>query len=310
MDFNKLQIYFDDKTKKNGYIPLIIRDTPINNAPVDSTIPLVLSRHTSFPPFSEIRCFVQATRHHRTASLGFKGLIQSENACAGLYGLIAATKFHIIQPDPQYIVLMNTSDKPITLPKGTKVAHVASFHDEDDCDLIPFNTLPENFIVNLINSKIPIQYQNPDAPLSVPIELPIEWIDGWPPEFDYNFLINDINDPEKIQLIKSLLQQNFAAFAVNPDRPGTAHDIKIHIDTGNHPPIHTHPYRNAFTEKLKISEMTSKMLTDDIIEPSNSPWSSPVLLVPKKGGKLRFCIDYRKLNSITTSKIASPLSTA
>ncbi|KAL5457414.1 hypothetical protein EMCRGX_G034666 [Ephydatia muelleri] len=52
--------------------------------------------------------------------------------------------------------------------------------------------------------------------------------------------------------------------------------------------------------------MLDEMLEKDVIQPSHSPWSSPIILVRKKDGSMRFCVDYRKVNSVT-KKDAYPL---
>ena len=44
-----------------------------------------------------------------------------------------------------------------------------------------------------------------------------------------------------------------------------------------------------------------EMLREGVIQPSHSPWAAPIVLVPKKDGSLSICIDYRKLNTVTTS---------
>ena len=50
---------------------------------------------------------------------------------------------------------------------------------------------------------------------------------------------------------------------------------------------------------MKRSTQFDDMLQKDVIQPSSSPWSSGIVMVQKKDGTKRFCIDYRKLNDVT-----------
>ena len=70
-------------------------------------------------------------------------------------------------------------------------------------------------------------------------------------------------------------------------------------------PVHRSPYRVSVKEREVIQEQVLEMLNDDIIQPSSSPWASPVVLVKKKDGTLRFCVDYRQLNAGTKKDVYS-----
>src|ERR1700729_1521302 len=59
------------------------------------------------------------------------------------------------------------------------------------------------------------------------------------------------------------------------------------------------PRRIPLAKREEVEEMLEDMQNQGIIEPSQSPWSSPVVLVKKKDGSTRFCVDFRRLNDVT-----------
>ena len=82
--------------------------------------------------------------------------------------------------------------------------------------------------------------------------------------------------------------------------------VEHEIDTGDSLPIRCAPLRMSPQKMNKEEECVTEMLTGGQIEPSDSPRSSPVVLVTKKDGGTRFCVDYRRLNDVTV-KDAYPL---
>ena len=64
-------------------------------------------------------------------------------------------------------------------------------------------------------------------------------------------------------------------------------------------PVGSAPYRVGPKARKAESKEFERMLRAGVIEPAQSEWASPVVLVPKPNGTLRFCVDYRRLNAIT-----------
>ncbi|XP_052738593.1 uncharacterized protein LOC128198270 [Bicyclus anynana] len=107
--------------------------------------------------------------------------------------------------------------------------------------------------------------------------------------------IDVVSNDERLQ---ALLIDNQDIFTPN-GKPTT--QIEHRIDCGDHSPVSVPPYRLSPQKTNILKVEINKMIAENIIEPCTSPWSSPVVLVPKKDGGTRVCIDYRQLNSITVA---------
>ena len=74
---------------------------------------------------------------------------------------------------------------------------------------------------------------------------------------------------------------------------------KFDINTGDAKAIKSRQYRVPYAQQETVDKMIDEMLSNKIISKSKSPWASPIVIVKKKDGSNRFCIDYRKLNQVT-----------
>jgi len=96
-----------------------------------------------------------------------------------------------------------------------------------------------------------------------------------------------------------LLESNSDIFATNPSAPPKSHITEFVIDTGSASPIQYRGFPQSPAEKEKVDRHIDAMLADGIISQSHSAWCSPVVIVGKKDGNERFCVDYKKVNAVT-----------
>ena len=96
-----------------------------------------------------------------------------------------------------------------------------------------------------------------------------------------------------------LLTEFSDVFASSTDDLGRTSLVKLTINTGDSKQIGQNPRRLPLSQRTVSKVEVEKMLQRGVIEHSTSPWAAPVVLVRKKDGSTRFCVDYRRLNSMT-----------
>ena len=104
---------------------------------------------------------------------------------------------------------------------------------------------------------------------------------------------------KQLNSLKTVMVGASDVFALDNSELGCTNLVKHTIDTGDIRPIKQQPYRTPMIYHEQIAEMIEDMQAQGIVQPFSSPWASPVVLVPKKDGTARFCIDYRCLNAVS-----------
>ena len=263
VDFMERNNCVVDLAKRQMTVEKCIAIPLASNAPcynMNATASNVFIKETcTIPPESEVEVMVQISSGSGTYLVEGNQLKQS--------GVLVARAIVTPKNNTVPIRIANTSALPVTVFKGMKIGRVELIdHEEVSINAVETSSLNET-----------PQWPHDGLQLSLPEEL------------------------TEVQRDKfaALLSLYSDVVAINDKQLGRTDILSHKIDTGDATPIRQQARRVPLPQREKVKELLKDMMKKEVISPSKSPWASPVVLVTKKDGSTRFCIDYRKVNDVT-----------
>ena len=102
------------------------------------------------------------------------------------------------------------------------------------------------------------------------------------------------------EAFQTFIAKHHQAFCLEDSERGETDLVSMHVDTGDTHPIKQRVRRMPFALRQEVARQLHNMQESGVIQPSNSSWASPAVLVRKRDGSHRFCVDYRRLNASRT----------
>ena len=205
---------------------------------------------------------------------------------------------------PFHVQVANLSERPVTLHKRMRIAfatpapstHAIFSVSEDPIDV-------EGTMDSTVKEGVEV-----DTPQPHPGALSPQESRAWthlntkkaqkPNIFEVEDIPLDELDDDQQEKVRDMLRPFKEMW--RPGRVGKVNVTEHYIDIKpGARPQYAQPYRAGPYARKVIQNTIDEMLEQDIIEPARSEWAAPVVLAPKPDGTLRFCVDYRRLNSVT-----------
>ena len=182
--------------------------------------------------------------------------------------------------------VFNPGADPVLLYKGTTIGRLIPLRRED---------IVEHAEGTVTNCRIQMGSSSAEQPVGVPEHL-------------QDLFQRSKEHLTEVQGLKvaELLNRYSDVFTKNDMDMGQTDMVKHSIKTGDTSAIRQPFRRLPVVQQQEAERQVTEMLERGIIEKSQSPWASPIVLAKKKDGSTRFCVDYRRLNNVTV-KDAYPL---
>ena len=255
--------------------------------------PIRLANWISIPPMSQLG--VRVT----TKGLGLV-FLEPKPSLQHRHGVRLTNGVADVLPNrPFEVIVANVSRKPRRLPKNTILVYAKR---NPVAILTPERPVAEEMGRVLNISALPetpstMERSNYEGESDPAAEHSCSTKERVPDDWESHVSLSHIKDEPLRAEIMAVLRKHSSMWDGNLGTiSATEHRIELEEGTK---PLRSIPYRQGPAMRTKVAEEIEKMLNAGVMEPATSEWASPVVLVPKKDGSLRFCVDYRRLNTKT-----------
>ena len=253
---------------------------PCTSRKSEQTVHMTISESITIPPYTETLASVSLVNQHKGKHMSNSAVIEPTKGLCIKDGLLLARSFSDLGDDFIPIRLANFSDDPLKISRNTLVA------TGQPAEIVEIGNTGYSCLSQVCS-------ENPQSQDDLPPPLIPPHLEGLWQEFELHLTM------EQKEQASQILRQYQNLFSRSKDDIGRTDIVSHHIDTGLSHPIKQHARRLPLPKQAAAEVEISRLLDQGLIESCSSPWSSPVVLVKKKDGSLRFCVDYHLLNQCT-----------
>ena len=216
--------------------------------------------------------------HPQNVDIHYPGILEPKEGFEAQYQLLVARVVALPDNRLMPVRMANLAPVPVTLYKGLKIG--------DFCPLASPRETPSG---ESCYKEIP---ENESAELPQILHIEHEQVDG------ASLLGVDTKclTASQRQELEALVNDYRDIFSTGKHDLGRTNRTYHQIDAS---PIKQAPHRLPIHRRQEVGHLVKEMEKQRVIQPSQSPWASPIVLVQKKDGSTRFCVDYRRLNKVT-----------
>ena len=250
------------------------------------TCHVAVLENTIVPPLQQVQLLVNV-QARASDTMDCDGMVEPSTKFIGRHDLLLARSVSPWIGGRSVIRLLNPTMQPVTIYAHETLGSFFSLSPTDEvCTVHSSHEAPIHICHNVASRETEVGHRNHARQQ---LEQGAEGL-----------------SQEETMALRSLLNSYVDVFALVDGEFGKTNKIKHRINTQGAEPVKQPGRRWPFHKREEVRGMLSDMLKRGVIEESHSPWASPIVVVQKKDGTSRFCVDFRRVNALT-KKDAQPL---